>query len=86
MSQLASPTATEYFAAHENRHALLDQPSTSPQGIGYGRCSSGNAHADLSGPARELALAIDQYKTRHRRRFINYEEMLSIMQSLGYSK
>jgi hypothetical protein len=89
MSPLASPTATntatKYLAVHEQRHALCDQPSTSPQGIGYGRCSPG-PHADLSRPARELALAIDQYKMRHRRRFINYEEMLSIVQALGYSK
>jgi len=33
-----------------------------------------------------LALAIDQYKLRHRRRFINYEEMLSIVRDLGYRK
>ena len=35
---------------------------------------------------QELALAIDRYKLAHRRRFITYEEMLSVVKSLGYSK
>ncbi len=35
---------------------------------------------------RELALAIDQYKLRHHRRFITYDELLGVIQSLGYHK
>jgi len=45
-----------------------------------------NNHDHLSPAASELAVAIDQYKLQHRRRFINFEEMLSIMKSLGYRK
>ena len=45
-----------------------------------------NSHDGLSPEARELALAIDEYKLRHRRRFITYEEMLSVVLSIGYSK
>ena len=45
-----------------------------------------NNHANLSPGARELAIAIDDYKVRHRRRFITYEEMLSVIQELGYRK
>jgi len=45
-----------------------------------------NSHEHLSPEANELATAIDQYKLQHRRRFINFEEMLSIMKSLGYRK
>ncbi|MFV1964750.1 MAG: hypothetical protein ACC628_04965 [Pirellulaceae bacterium] len=45
-----------------------------------------NSHRDLSPPARELAIAIDEYKLHHRRRFITYEEMLSIITDLGYYK
>ena len=44
-----------------------------------------NSHDELSTEARQLALAIDQYKLHHRRRFITYEEMLSVIKSLGYS-
>ena len=45
-----------------------------------------NSYEELSPGAKELALAIDEYKLRHRRRFITYEEMLTVMQSLGYRK
>ncbi len=45
-----------------------------------------NSHDELSPDARELAAAIDAYKLRHRRRFITYEEMLSVITSLGYAK
>ncbi|MEM8946067.1 MAG: hypothetical protein AAGD11_12895 [Planctomycetota bacterium] len=45
-----------------------------------------NSHDHLSPEASELAKAIDQYKLQHRRRFINFEEMLTIMKSLGYHK
>ncbi len=45
-----------------------------------------NSHDELSKEARELALAIDGYKLRHRRRFITYEEMLSVVKSLGYHR
>jgi hypothetical protein len=45
-----------------------------------------NSHDELSPEAREMALAIDGYKMRHRRRFITYEEMLAVIKSLGYHK
>lgn len=45
-----------------------------------------NSHHELSGEARDLALAIDEYKLVHRRRFITYEEMLGVMKGLGYHK
>lgn len=34
----------------------------------------------------ELAKAVDQYKLRHRRRFITFEELYDVMVSLGYHK
>jgi hypothetical protein len=45
-----------------------------------------NSHDELSPDAAELARAIDSYKLSHRRRFINFEEMLSIVKSLGYKR
>ena len=45
-----------------------------------------NSHDELSPGARELAKAIDEYKLRHRRRFITYEEILSVITELGYTK
>jgi hypothetical protein len=45
-----------------------------------------NNYDDLSPDAAELAHAIDGYKLRHRRRFITFEEMLSVIKSLGYHR
>jgi hypothetical protein len=45
-----------------------------------------NSHEGLSPEAQDLARAIDGYKLRHRRRFVTYEEMLSVIKSLGYQR
>ena len=45
-----------------------------------------NTYSDLSPAARELALAIDAFKLGHHRRFISFEEMLHVIESLGYRK
>jgi hypothetical protein len=45
-----------------------------------------NSHEELSPEAAELARAIDGYKLMHRRRFIDFEEMLGVIKSLGYRK
>jgi len=45
-----------------------------------------NSHEGLSPAAHELAQAIDEYKVRHRRRFLSYEEMLWVIESLGYHR
>lgn len=45
-----------------------------------------NSHDGLSPDARELAVAVDQYKSLHGRRFVTYEEMLSVVRALGYKK
>lgn len=45
-----------------------------------------NSHAGLSPDARELAEAIDAYKIKNRRRYVTYEEMLQVIQEVGYVK
>ena len=45
-----------------------------------------NSYDELSPEAAELARAIDGYKVQHRRRFVTFEEMLSVIKSLGYSR
>lgn len=45
-----------------------------------------NSYAELSDEAADLARAIDEYKLVSRRRFINYEEMLDVVKSLGYKR
>ncbi len=54
--------------------------------VGRERRQFTNSHEELSTEARELAHAIDAYKLMHRRRFITFEEMLSVVKSLGYHK
>ena len=53
---------------------------------GVERRQFANSYVELSPEARELAQAIDGYKLRHRRRFINYEEMHQVIRELGYHK
>ena len=53
---------------------------------GLERRQFSNSFSDLSPEAAELGRAIDQYKLMHRRRFINYEEMLAVIKSLGYER
>ncbi|MDR2756141.1 MAG: hypothetical protein LBC20_10575 [Planctomycetaceae bacterium] len=53
---------------------------------GVERRQFSNCYDGLSPDAQQLAEAIDQYKFQNRRRFITYEEMLSVIKSLGYHK
>jgi hypothetical protein len=76
-------------AALESEEAKFVDRRTSQPGEkspGVERRQFANSHEGLSPEARELALAIDQYKLAHRRRFITYEEMLFVVKSLGYQK
>ena len=53
---------------------------------GLERRQFANSYDELSPEAADLARAIDQYKLHHRRRFITYEEMLSVIHTLGYTR
>ena len=68
--------------------AFVDRrsPDGSESPVERERRQFANSHDELSPDAAELARAIDQYKLTHRRRFINFEEMLAIFKSLGYSR
>ncbi len=78
MPSLATPETPQFVDRRE-----LTGPST---GTGRERRQFTNSHEHLSPEAAELARAIDQYKLQHRRRFINFEEMLSIFKGLGYQR
>lgn len=79
MSLLSAPVLPHEFV--DRRDAQSDQAAP-----GRERRQFVNSHEELSPEAGELARAIDQYKLLHRRRFINFEEMLGIVKSLGYNK
>jgi len=63
--------------------AFVDR-RTSSGNVGAERRQFASSHQGLSDEARALAVAIDQYKLDHRRRYITFEEMLSVIKKLGY--
>ena len=74
-----NPKLQSQFQDRRNPNAQRSTP-------GFERRQFTNSHSDLTPEAAELGQAIDQYKLQNRRRFINYEEMLGIIKSLGYEK
>lgn len=72
----------------EPLETFVERRSSGETGNRFGgeRRQFSNSHSELSPEAQELANVIDQYKLIHRRRFITYEEMLSLVLSLGYHK
>ena len=67
---------------------LVDRrnPAAPPLAPEHERRQFTNSYAELSPEARQLANAIDRYKLVHRRRIIDYEEMLGVIKSLGYRR
>ena len=79
---LDAPTAEKAQAGFVDRR----EPRVAGANVARERRQFTNSHEGLSPDAAELARAIDAYKARRRRRFINYEEMLAVVRELGYSK
>lgn len=84
MSSLTAPVVPSEFTSRE--FVERREPSGDASAPGRERRQFANSHDELSPDAAELARAIDQYKLLHRRRFINFEEMLGIVKALGYRK
>jgi hypothetical protein len=74
-----APQSSESFQDRRNTNVNRSTP-------GLERRQFSDSHSELSAEAAELGRAIDQYKLVHRRRYITYEEMLSVMKDLGYAK
>jgi hypothetical protein len=53
---------------------------------GVERRQFSNAYDSSREEVNEMAMAIDQYKLRHRRRFITFEELYDVIAGLGYHK
>jgi hypothetical protein len=74
-------------SAAPSRDGFVDRRAEAARGVpARERRQFTNSHDGLSPAAAELARAIDRYKAEHRRRFINFEEMLAVIETLGYSK
>ena len=69
----------DMFVDRRGPAELVEQPL-------FERRQFANSYDELSPDAGELARAIDGYKVQHRRRFVTFEEMLSVIKSLGYRR
>ena len=80
--------STPVAMPNESFQPFVDRRSSTDGegGVARERRQFTNSHQELSPEAAELARAIDSYKAMHRRRFINYEELLSVVKSIGYSR
>ena len=74
------PNSTNGFAV-DRRSAVVGNAGPPVE-----RRQFGNSHSEMSEEARILGTAIDQYKLLNRRRYVTYEEMLTVIKSLGYQK
>ena len=78
MEQLIQQKPTDFV---DRRQEPTDREKAGPE-----RRQISNSHDSLSPDVAELAEAVDQYKLRHRRRFITFEELFDVISSLGYHK
>ena len=62
------------------------QPDVQDRPEGTDRRQFSDAQSSTSPDAMELAEAVDQYKLRHRRRFITFDELYDVLMTLGYHK
>lgn len=74
---------TELTAATFTDRRMAPSPGPSQ---GVERRQFGNAYNSQRQEVNELAMAVDQYKLRHRRRFITFEELYDVIAGLGYHK
>lgn len=77
MNTVTEQKSTSFVDRRQNR----DSDYTGPN-----RRQFRDSHDALRPEVKELAEAVDEYKAEHRRRFITYEELLSVIEGLGYHK
>lgn len=78
MLQTAAPETTNFIDRRQSSGSRPDGAGERRQFI--------NARQLNRPEVQELSEAVDQYKLRHRRRFITFEELFDVMASLGYHK
>jgi len=82
----AQPTVQQASGQVPTQFSDRRNTETGRKSPGLERRQFSDSHDSLSADAAELGRAIDQYKLVNRRRYASYEELLSIIKSLGYSK
>jgi hypothetical protein len=93
LSNASEPAASCPAMTHHPRslqsteQRFVERRSAEASDLGRGeRRQFGSSHAGLSDQGHELALAIDEYKVQHHRRYLTCDEMLKVLSSLGYVK
>jgi len=87
------PPATGDHSSHVASLELVEQQlwsdrrqrSRSSQD-GMERRQFGSNYSELTGVGAELGKAIDLYKVAHRRRYVTYDEILVVLETLGYER
>ncbi len=77
MNTVTEQKSTQFVDRRQNRDSEYSGPN---------RRQFRDSHDSLRPEVKELAEAVDEYKAVHRRRFITYEELLSVIEGLGYHK
>jgi hypothetical protein len=80
MEQLIEQKSTEFIERRQSGDAGAGRAN------GPERRQFTNTHCSERPAVVELAEAVDQYKLRHRRRFITYEELYDVIAGLGYTQ
>jgi hypothetical protein len=71
----------------QNSRAFVDRRAQAAPRDGGAERRQFSASVTTTIPAvAELSEAVDQYKLRHRRRFITFEELYNVITELGYHK
>lgn len=78
MEHLAEQKSTSF----EDRR----QPAGNGRPNGPERRQFSDSRTSTNPHALELAEAVDQYKLRHRRRFVTFDELYEVLVGLGYHK
>jgi hypothetical protein len=72
--------------APQNQTGFVDRRGNSAGPPGVERRQFTSTPNSERPEVNELAEAVDNYKLRHRRRFITYEELYDVIHSLGYHR
>lgn len=77
----------ETVVEQQNSRPFVDRRSQGTPREGGPERRQFSASVTASRPeVAELSEAVDQYKLRHHRRFITFEELLNVISELGYHK
>jgi hypothetical protein len=83
----SSIAVTRFAANNVRRVTLLERhPENDDRKSPTKHRQFADGYAGLSPAAAELGRAIDQYKLENHRKYLSHEEMLTLIQQLGYSK